>query len=152
MYVWISSDILKLDHLWMMTSLVKLKLGNNIIEKIEGLSSLVNLKELDLSFNNIEVIEGLEELVKLEVLTLFENRISKLENMETLVNLMIFSIGNNLIEDRDDVSKGYVEFEVFTVVVMNVAIFWDIVPCSLYVNQHFGGAYHFHPKDQCGWR
>jgi Leucine-rich repeat (LRR) protein len=89
-----------------MTSLAKLQLGNNIIEKIEGLSSLVNLKELDLSFNNIEIIENLEVLVKLEVLTLFENRISKLENMETLVNLMIFSIGNNQIEDRNDVSKG----------------------------------------------
>ncbi|PNF16581.1 hypothetical protein B7P43_G07195 [Cryptotermes secundus] len=87
----------------MMTSLVKLHLGNNMIEKIEGLSFLANLKELDLSFNNIEIIENLEVLVKLEVLTLFENRISKLENMETLVNLMIFSIGNNQIEDRNDV-------------------------------------------------
>jgi hypothetical protein len=25
---------------------------------------------------------------------------------------------------------------------MNVAIFWDKAPCSLYVNQHFGGMYH----------
>ncbi|KAJ4432017.1 hypothetical protein ANN_20631 [Periplaneta americana] len=96
------TDILKIDHLWMMTSLVKLHIDNNIIEKIEGLSALVNLKELDLSFNNIEIIENLEVLVKLEVLTLFENRIEKLQNMETLVNLMIFSVGNNNIEDRED--------------------------------------------------
>ncbi|XP_069691583.1 dynein regulatory complex subunit 3-like [Periplaneta americana] len=96
-------NILKIDHLWMMTSLVKLHIDNNIIEKIEGLSALVNLKELDLSFNNIESIENLEVLVKLEVLTLFENRIEKLQNMETLVNLMIFSVGNNNIEDREDV-------------------------------------------------
>jgi hypothetical protein len=38
---------------------------------------------------------------------------------------------------------GYVryciEFEVPTVVVMNVAIFWDIVPCSPYVNRRCGG-------------
>jgi hypothetical protein len=30
------------------------------------------------------------------------------------------------------------------VVVMNVAIFWDIAPCSSYVNQCFGGKYHLH--------
>lgn len=44
----------------MMTSLTKLQLGNNIIEKIENLDSLVNLRELDLSFNHIKVIEDLE--------------------------------------------------------------------------------------------
>jgi Leucine-rich repeat (LRR) protein len=117
----------------MMTSLVKLQLGNNIIEKIEGLSCLVNLKELDLSFNNIEIIENLEELVKLEVLTLFENRISKLENMETLTNLTIFSIGNNQIEDRNDVSNGYV------------------APCSLHVNRCFGGIHRLHLQGRYGW-
>jgi hypothetical protein len=30
-------------------------------------------------------------------------------------------------------AKTYVGFEVFAAVVMNVAIFWDIVPCSPYV-------------------
>lgn len=37
------SDILKIDHLWQFTSLTKLHLDNNIIEKIEGLESLVSL-------------------------------------------------------------------------------------------------------------
>jgi hypothetical protein len=27
---------------------------------------------------------------------------------------------------------------------MNVAIFWDIPPCSFYVNRRFGGTYHLH--------
>jgi hypothetical protein len=27
---------------------------------------------------------------------------------------------------------------------MNVAIFWDIPPCSLYVNRRFGGAHCFY--------
>jgi hypothetical protein len=27
---------------------------------------------------------------------------------------------------------------------MNVAIFWDIAPCSRYVNRCFGGTYHLH--------
>lgn len=44
----------------MLTSLTKLQLGNNIIEKIENLDSLVNLRELDLSFNHIKVIENLD--------------------------------------------------------------------------------------------
>jgi hypothetical protein len=37
-----------------------------------------------------------------------------------------------------------VGFEVLTAVVMNVAIFWDIAPCSPYVNQRFGGTYHLY--------
>jgi hypothetical protein len=37
-----------------------------------------------------------------------------------------------------------VEFEVLTVVVTNVAIFWDIAPCTPYVNRRFGGTYHLH--------
>jgi hypothetical protein len=27
---------------------------------------------------------------------------------------------------------------------MNVAVFWDIAPCSLYVYRRFGGTYHLH--------
>jgi hypothetical protein len=30
------------------------------------------------------------------------------------------------------------------VVVMNVTIFWAIVPCSPLVNRRLGGVYHFH--------
>jgi hypothetical protein len=37
-----------------------------------------------------------------------------------------------------------VVFEVLTAVVMNVATFSDITPCSPYVNQCFGGTCHFH--------
>jgi hypothetical protein len=38
----------------------------------------------------------------------------------------------------------YVGFEVLTAVVMNVALFWDIAPCSPYVNRRFGGIYHIY--------
>ncbi|CAB3247675.1 unnamed protein product [Arctia plantaginis] len=92
-------NILRIDHLWMLTSLTKLTLAHNLIEKIEKLELLTSLNELDLSFNKIEKIENLETLVNLEILTLFHNRIRKLENMETLENLLVFSIGDNLIED-----------------------------------------------------
>lgn len=36
-------EILKIDHLWQFTSLTKLQLDNNIIEKIDGLEKLTNL-------------------------------------------------------------------------------------------------------------
>ncbi|XP_054286966.1 dynein regulatory complex subunit 3-like isoform X2 [Macrosteles quadrilineatus] len=93
-------NILRIDHLWMMTGLTKLQLGNNIIEKIENLETLVNLRELDLSFNRIKVIENLENLGKVETLTLFQNCIKKVENLDCLKKLEIFSIGNNDIEDE----------------------------------------------------
>lgn len=37
------AGILRIDHLWEFTSLAKLELNNNLIEKIEGLDRLVNL-------------------------------------------------------------------------------------------------------------
>jgi hypothetical protein len=40
--------------------------------------------------------------------------------------------------------KWLERFQVLTVVFMNVAIFWDIEPCSPYVNRRFGGTYHLH--------
>jgi hypothetical protein len=39
-------------------------------------------------------------------------------------------VDNNHCGEGDD----NVRFEVLTAAVMNVDIFWDIVPCSLYVN------------------
>ncbi|KAF9806727.1 hypothetical protein SFRURICE_011431 [Spodoptera frugiperda] len=96
--------ILRIDHLWMLTSLRKLTLAHNLIEKIEHLDLLVGLNELDLSFNKIEKIENLDALVNLEVLTLFHNKIRKLENLDALENLLVFSIGDNKIEDYKEMS------------------------------------------------
>lgn len=36
--------ILKIDHLWVLKSLVKLSLNNNFIEKIENLETLTHLR------------------------------------------------------------------------------------------------------------
>ncbi|XP_057201524.1 dynein regulatory complex subunit 3 [Triplophysa rosa] len=99
----ISTDILKIYHLWHFTSLTKLQLNNNVIEKIERLENLTNLLWLDLSFNNIKVIEGLDTLVKLQDLSLFNNRISVIEKLDALQNLNILSIGNNAIAQLDNV-------------------------------------------------
>jgi hypothetical protein len=42
----------------------------------------------------------------------------------------------------------FVKFEVLTVVVMKVAIFWDTMPCSPYMNRHFKGTHHLQPQGQ----
>uniref|UniRef100_A0A3Q4GCS4 Dynein regulatory complex subunit 3 n=1 Tax=Neolamprologus brichardi TaxID=32507 RepID=A0A3Q4GCS4_NEOBR len=97
------SDILRIDHLWDFSSLSKLELNNNAIEKIQGLDHLINLTWLNLSFNKIEKIEGLECVQKLEVLNLSNNKISVIENMDTLENLTHFFISNNLIGQLDNV-------------------------------------------------
>ncbi|XP_076247829.1 dynein regulatory complex subunit 3 [Calliopsis andreniformis] len=96
-------NILNIDNLWVMPNLVKLKLCNNIIEKIENLDTLIHLKELDLSFNHIRVIENLSNLTNLEILLLYNNEISTVGGMDNLCNITIFSIGNNAIEDWDHV-------------------------------------------------
>jgi Leucine-rich repeat (LRR) protein len=59
------ADILGINNLVGLDQLVKLKLDNNKIWKIQNLDHLVNLQWLDLSFNNIEKIEGLSTLTKL---------------------------------------------------------------------------------------
>lgn len=130
----VSADILEIDHLWEFTSLTKLQLDNNMIEKIQGLEKLLNLVwlgeftclfifqnlptspfksfatkletsfHLDLSFNNIEVIEGLDTLVKLQDLSLYNNCISLIKNMDTLEKLQILSLGKNVIAQLDNVS------------------------------------------------
>ncbi|KAK2893897.1 dynein regulatory complex subunit 3 [Channa argus] len=96
-------NILIIDNLREFTSLEKLYLNNNLIEKIEGLDRLINLTCLNLSFNKIQKIEGLESLQKLEVLNLANNRIAIIENMDKLEKLTHFCIANNLIEQLDNV-------------------------------------------------
>ncbi|KAB0796008.1 hypothetical protein PPYR_10069 [Photinus pyralis] len=96
-------NILRIDHLWMLTSLTKLSLSHNLIERIENLDVLVNLKELDLSFNKIVKIENLGKLVNVEILSLFSNLITTIENLDELAKLLIFTIGQNCITDRRNV-------------------------------------------------
>lgn len=97
-------NILKIDHLWMLTNLRRLSLKCNKLEKIENLDNLVHLLDLDLSFNYIERIENLECLVRLERLSLFCNNIRRIENLAHLRQMIRLSIGNNLIDSTDGVS------------------------------------------------
>lgn len=52
-FVTFFADTIKIDSLWDFTSLVKLYLNNNLIEKIEGLEYLHNLKWLGKTFTFI---------------------------------------------------------------------------------------------------
>ncbi|KAL1488953.1 hypothetical protein ABEB36_014737 [Hypothenemus hampei] len=95
--------ILRIDHLWVLKSLVKLAMNNNLIEKIENLETLIHLRELDLSFNKIKKIENLEKLINLEKITFYENLIETIENLDNQKKLTVFSIGKNQILDRTNV-------------------------------------------------
>uniref|UniRef100_A0A3Q2NR04 Dynein regulatory complex subunit 3 n=2 Tax=Fundulus heteroclitus TaxID=8078 RepID=A0A3Q2NR04_FUNHE len=96
-------EISKMEFLRDFTSLVRLDLNNNLIEKIWGLDHLTNLTWLNLSLNRIKNIEGLESLRKLQLLNLSNNQISLLENMDTLENLSHFFISKNLIRQKEAV-------------------------------------------------
>jgi Leucine-rich repeat (LRR) protein len=100
------SDILKIDHLWILPNLSILSLAFNKIDKVENLEALTNLKELNLAYNSIERLENLDNLRRLEILNVFGNKIGKIENVDCLENLIIFSAGNNLIDTRDGVSSS----------------------------------------------
>lgn len=101
------SDILKIDHLWILPNLKILSLAFNKIDKIENLEALSQLKELNLAFNSIEKLENLDCLQSLEVLNVFGNKIRKIENVDRLESLIIFSAGNNLIDTKDGVRNYF---------------------------------------------
>lgn len=96
-------DILNIDHLWLLKSLVKLTLSHNVIERIENLDELVHLRELDLSFNRIKVMENLNNLEQLEILLLFSNEIAVAQGINNLSKLTILNIGKNKITDWEHV-------------------------------------------------
>lgn len=97
------SDILKIDHLWILPNLEILSLAFNKIDKIENLEALGGLKELNLTYNSIEKLENFNGLKSLEILSVFGNKIKMIENIDCLDNLIIFSAGNNVIESKDGV-------------------------------------------------
>lgn len=103
-------NILRIDHLWMLTNLQRLSLKCNKIEKIENLDNLVRLRELDLSFNCIERIENLECLMEMQRLSLFQNNIRRIENLQHLTNMVRLSIGNNFIDSTDGVRNITIDF------------------------------------------
>jgi hypothetical protein len=52
-----------------------------------------------------------------------------------------FNLDHNAAQSAEG-SALLVGFEVLTAVVINVSIFWDILPCISYVNRRFGGKFH----------
>uniref|UniRef100_A0A3P9NF29 Dynein regulatory complex subunit 3 n=1 Tax=Poecilia reticulata TaxID=8081 RepID=A0A3P9NF29_POERE len=94
-------NMAKMDFIHDFTSLTRLDLNNNVIQKIWGLNRLTNLTWLNLSFNKIENIGGLDSLRKLELLNLAFNNISVVKNMDTLENLTHFFISKNQIRGKE---------------------------------------------------
>jgi hypothetical protein len=60
--------------------------------------------------------------------------------------LCILRTANKALLIADTINTVNVRFEALTVVVMNVAIFCDKVPCSPYVNRRFGGKHRLQPQ------
>ncbi len=81
-----------------MTSLHKLQLDNNKINKIQKISKLVNLSNLNLSDNEIIKIEGLSKLIELTNLNLSNNKITKIRNFSNLIRLNNLSLQHNEIK------------------------------------------------------
>ncbi|KAG5188451.1 protein phosphatase 1 [Tribonema minus] len=97
--------ILKIDNLQGFSSLTKLCLDNNMIERVCNLGHLVHLRWLDLSFNCIQKIEGLSGLTALEDCSLYSNKIVEIEGLEACKGLQCLSLGRNLISGLDNVIK-----------------------------------------------
>jgi hypothetical protein len=45
---------------------------------------------------------------------------------------------------KENKKVKYVRVEVFTAVIMKNAVFWDVAPCSSWVNRRFGRTYRLH--------
>jgi Leucine Rich repeats (2 copies) len=103
------SDILKIDHVWILPNLQVLSLAFNKIDKIENLEALTNLRELNLTYNSIEKLENLEGMKSLEIFSVFGNKIRVIEGVDSLDNLIIFSVGNNLIDTKKGVGDRPIE-------------------------------------------
>jgi hypothetical protein len=50
----------------------------------------------------------------------------------------------NISEHISSKEREQYGFEILTAAVMNIAIIWDIAPCSSYVNRRFGGTCNLH--------
>ncbi|KAG4080724.1 hypothetical protein HA402_013254 [Bradysia odoriphaga] len=98
-------NLLKINHLFVLSNLRELSLKFNKLDKIENIEMLTKLVSLDLSFNCIEKIDNLNTLTNLETLSLFNNQIVTLENLDILENLLILSVGNNRINALDGIGR-----------------------------------------------
>ncbi|KAJ6649517.1 Dynein regulatory complex subunit 3 [Pseudolycoriella hygida] len=98
-------NLLKINHLFVLTNLKELSLKFNKLDKIENIEMLTKLVSLDLSFNFIEKIDNLNTLTNLETLSLYNNQIESLENLDMLENLLILSVGNNRINALDGIAR-----------------------------------------------
>ncbi|KAB0803678.1 hypothetical protein PPYR_00648 [Photinus pyralis] len=91
----------KMDNsLASLTSVRRLSLSTNVIEKISGLNSLKNLRILSLGRNYIKSFAGLEALGEtLEELWISYNLIEKVKGVGALKKLKVLYMSNNLVKE-----------------------------------------------------
>lgn len=97
----------KMDNsLSVLTSVEKLSLSTNMIEKIQGLNTLKNLKILALGRNYIKTFSGLEGVSDtLQELWISYNFIEKMKGIGVLKNLKVLYMSNNLVKDWSEFKK-----------------------------------------------
>ncbi|KAK4884464.1 hypothetical protein RN001_000735 [Aquatica leii] len=83
-----------------LTSVKRLSLSTNMIDKISGLAGLKNLKVLSLARNYIKAFTGLEPVADtLEELWISYNLIEKVKGIGVLKKLKVLYISNNLVKE-----------------------------------------------------
>jgi hypothetical protein len=64
---------------------------------------------------------------------------SEMPFVQWIIDINAFGTVMNTPPDFRESCFMYVRFEVFTVVIMKNAVFWDVMPCGSCKNRRFGG-------------
>ena len=83
-----------------LTTLTKLELYDNQLERISHLENLQMLTILDISFNSIRDMSPVAELPLLEELYIAQNKLRKISGLDNLHHLRILDLGANRIRVR----------------------------------------------------
>lgn len=95
---------LKMMHIY--PNIQRVAIGNESLEKIEGLESLTQLKRLMISGSpNITKIEGLDNLRNLEMINLTDNGIEKIEGLSGLNHLGYLQLEGNNISTIENIEE-----------------------------------------------
>ncbi|CAL6102046.1 Conserved_hypothetical protein [Hexamita inflata] len=104
----ITSDIRKVEHIYLisfLTNLTQLNLSNNNISEISSISKLKNLKKINLNYNSIEDISILQSLLNLTHLYLERNKLTSYTL--ALPDLVELILSYNKLEDKSGLQHSH---------------------------------------------
>lgn len=114
------------------TSLRRISLIDNCIEKIEDLSRLTLLEDLNLESNRIKIIENLDKCFFLKKLNLAKNQIKKIQGLSELINLTQLSLEDNQISTLSGIKTctSVMELYLNDNIVSNMREVWNLTPLT----------------------